>query len=154
MEDEIVEPTPEELEKISFLALLIGDIEGGPYYPMFTQDQYLTFLKAAKGDVSKASVLVAISASFMVSSESSREQIGELSISSSAASNYLKLLDYLVKNAGKSPPPGLMPWFGGQDRPDRNKLLDFKLCDSGIFPWTTCLDTYIPRFVRCCGDNC
>lgn len=143
----------EILAKISFLALLIGDIEGGPYYPMFTEEQYRTFLTAAKGDVSKASVLVAISAGFMVSGESSREQIGELSISSSTASNYLKLLDYLVKNAGKTPPPFLMPWFGGQDKPDRNKLLDLKLCDNGIFPWTGCADMF-ERFVPRCKDGC
>lgn len=115
-------------EKIALLALMLGDIEGGPYYPMFTEDQYKQFLALGKGDVNRAVVYAALSAAFFVSGESSREQIGELSISSSTSSNYLKLLDYVINTAGKVPPPNLMPWFAGADMKDRNKLLDFERC--------------------------
>ena len=115
-------------EKISLLALMLGDIPGGPYYPMFTEDQYRQFLSLGKGDVNKAVVYAAISASFFVSGESSREQIGELSLSNSTSSNYLKLLDYVISTSGKVPPPGLMPWFAGADKCDRNKLLDYERC--------------------------
>jgi hypothetical protein len=117
-------------DKISLLALMIGDIEGGPYYPMFTEAQYKQFLKAARGDVNRAAVTAAISAAYLVSGESSREVIGELQISSSSSNNYLKLLDYLISTAGKVPPAALMPWFAGQDQRDKNKLLDFQRCDS------------------------
>lgn len=116
-------------EKISLIALMIGDIPGGPYYPMFTPEQYQQFLTASKGNVNRAVMMAAISAGYIVSSESSREVIGELSISSSSASNYLKLLDYLIATAGKIPPDGLMPWFAGADTCDRNKLLEFRRCD-------------------------
>lgn len=116
-------------EKISLLALMIGDIPGGPYYPMFTTEQYAQFLKAGKGNVNQAAVLSAISAGYLVSAESSREVIGELQISSSASSNYLKLLDYLVATAGKIPPDNLMPWFAGEDTCDTNKLLAYQRCD-------------------------
>lgn len=116
-------------EKIALLALRIGDIPGGPYYPMFTEEQYRQFLKASNGDVNRATVMVAISAGYMVSGESSRESIGELTISSSTSNSYLKLLDYLISTAGKAPPPNLMPWFAGQDEPDKNRLLDFERCD-------------------------
>lgn len=122
-------------EKISLLALMLGDVEGGPYYPMFTEDQYRQFLKLGGGNVNKAVVYAAISASFMVSGESSREQIGELSISSSTSSNYLKLLDYIVNTTGRVIPDGLMPWFAGQDNLcNRNKLLEFSRCDK-LPPW-------------------
>lgn len=122
-------------EKISLIALMIGDIPGGPYYPMFTPEQYLQFLTASKGNVNRAAVMAAISAGYIVASESSREVIGELSISSSSASNYLKLLDYLIDTAGKIPPEALMPWFAGADTCDRNKLLEFSRCDKlGLFP--------------------
>lgn len=121
-------------EKISLLALMIGDIPGGPYYPMFTEDQYKQFLTLGKGDINRAAVYAAISAGYFVSGESSREVIGELQISSSTSTNYLKLLDYLIANAGKVPPAGMMPWFAGADGCDRNKLLDFKLCDRGLWP--------------------
>lgn len=128
-------------EKISLLALMIGDIAGGPYYPMFTTEQYTQFLKAGKGNVNQAAVLAAISAGYLVSGESSREVIGELQISSSTSSNYLKLLDYLIATAGKIPPDNLMPWFAGADECDKNKLLDFQLCDK-------------PRWQRVIGDPC
>lgn len=129
-------------EKISLLALMIGDIPGGPYYPMFTEEQYMQFLKLGKGNVNQAVVYAAISAGYFVSSESSREVIGELQISSSTSSSYLKLLDYLIKTAGKVPPDNLMPWFAGSESCDRNKLLAFKRCDGP------------PRWQHVVGDPC
>lgn len=131
-------------EKIAYIALVLGDIEGGPYYPMFTPEQYAMFLKAGKGDVNKALVTAAISANFLVSGESSREVIGELQIASSTSTNYLKLLDYLISTVGKVPPSNLMPWFAGIDGPDKNKLLDFERCD----PCT------ILRTFRGCDGGC
>lgn len=125
-----------EEEKLSLLALMLGDIEGGPYYPMFTEDQYKQFLKASRGDVNRAAVMAAISAGYLVSGESSREVIGELQISSSSSNNYLKLLEYLISTSGKVPPASLMPWFAGQDEPDGNKLLNFTRCDKN--GWTIC----------------
>lgn len=116
-------------EKIALLALMLGDVPGGPYYPMFTEDQYRQFLKLGGGDVNRAAVYAAISAGYMVSGESSREVIGDLQISSTTGTNYLKLLDYLISNVGRVPPAGLMPWFAGQDSCDRNKLLDYRVCD-------------------------
>jgi len=122
-------------EKIALLALMIGDIPGGPYYPMFTPEQYAQFLKLGKGNVNQAAIYAAMSAAYFVSGESSREVIGELSISSSTSSNYVKLLDYLIATAGKVPPDNLMPWFAGADECDRNKLLDFRLCDKpSLYP--------------------
>lgn len=115
-------------DKIPMVALMLGDIEGSPYYPLFTEEQYNQFLLMSKGDVNGAVVSAAISASFIVSSESTREVIGDLSISKSTGSNYLKALDYLIKNTNKQIPAGLMPWVGGLG--ERNKLLDFQLCDS------------------------
>lgn len=116
-------------EKKSLLALLIGDIPGGPYYPMFTAEQYGQFLAYGRGDVSKAVVYAAMSAAFFVSGESSREVIDELSFSSNSATNYLKTIDYLIKTAGKVPPANLMPWVAGADSCEKNKLLEFSLCD-------------------------
>lgn len=132
-------------EKISLVALMLGDIPGGPYYPMFTPEQYTQFLTLAKGNVNQAAVYAATSASFIVSGESSREVIGDLQISSSTASNYLKTLDYLLKTAGRVPPDNLMPWFSGADSCDRNKLLEFRLCD-GKSKWQY-VDT------GCCGTE-
>ena len=114
-------------EKKMMIALMLGDIEGSPYYPLFTDAQYGQFLAMGKGSVNSAVVFAAISASFVVSSESTREQIGDLSIARSTGTNYLKALDYLVKNAKSQIPANLMPWVGGLG--ERNKLLDFRLCD-------------------------
>ena len=114
-------------EKKMMIALMLGDIEGSPYYPLFTDAQYGQFLAMGKGSVNSAVVFAAISASFIVSSESTREQIGDLSIARSTGTNYLKALDYLVKNAKSQIPANLMPWVGGLG--ERNKLLDFRLCD-------------------------
>lgn len=116
-------------EKIALLALMLGDIPGGPYYPMFTEEQYAQFLVLGHGDVNRSAVYAAISAGYFVGGESSREVIGDLQLSSTTGANYIKLLDYLIKNVGKVPPAGLMPWFAGQNSCDRNKLLDYRVCD-------------------------
>lgn len=116
-------------EKIAIMALMLGDVPGGPYYPLFTPEQYAQFLKLAKGDVNRAMVFAAMSAAFQLSGESSREVIGELSVSSSTSASFIKLLDYLIKETGKIPPPSMMPWFGGMNERDRNKLLDYSRCD-------------------------
>lgn len=123
-------------EKISIIALMIGDIPGGPYYPMFTEEQYRAFLAASGGNVNRAVISAALSAGFMLSGESSREVIGELQISNSTSAGYIKLLDYLIATAGKVPPANMMPWFAGADSCQRNKLLEFSLCDKrGVRPW-------------------
>lgn len=129
-------------EKISLLALMIGDIPGGPYYPMFTPEQYAQFLSLGKGNVNKAAVYACMSAGFFVAGESSREQIGELSISSSTSNNYIKLLDYMIQTAGRVPPDNLMPWFANADTCDKNLLLAFRRCDGP------------PRFQHVVGDPC
>lgn len=117
-------------EKISLLALMLGDFPGGSgYYPMFTPEQYAQFLKLGSGSVNLAAVYAATSACFIVSGESSREAIGELQISSSTGTNYLKTLDHLIKTVGKVPPANLMPWIAGLDSCEKNKLLEFSRCD-------------------------
>ena len=120
-------------DKIAFMALMLGDVPGGPYYPMFTEEQYKQFLLYARGDVNRAVVAAAMSAAFMVAGESSREVIGELQISASTSTNYLKLLDYLIATTSKIPPAALMPWFAGVDECNRNKLLDYNRCDPDWF---------------------
>jgi hypothetical protein len=129
-------------EKISNIALILGDIPGGPYYPMFTEEQYKQFLAMGKGDVNRALMYAAISATYFTSGESSREVIGELQISSSTSANYMKLLDYIKDSFGKIPPPNLMPWFAGADKRDCNKLLDFSRCDKPLRWQKTTGDPY------------
>lgn len=114
-------------EKISLLALMISDIPGNPYYPIFTEDQYLQFLKLSKGKVEKAVVYAAISACMIIGSSYTREVIGDLQLTNNSGANYMKALELLIKNNGTSLPDGLMPWSASV--PSYNKLLDFARCD-------------------------
>lgn len=124
-------------EKRQLLALMIGDVPGSVYYPLFTEEQYTQFLKLTKGNVNQAAVYAAISAAGQFVGESSREVIGELSISNSSSSNFFKLLDYIIDTNGKIPPDSLMPWFAGMNEPtdvSNNKLLAYERCDPcGLF---------------------
>lgn len=114
-------------EKASLLALMISDIPGNPYYPIFTPEQYAQFLLMAKGSVERAIVPAAITASMIIGSDYTREVIGDLQLGRNAGANYLKALEMLIKNKGKSLPDGLMPWSASV--PSFNKLLDFARCD-------------------------
>ena len=137
-------------EKIALLALMLGDVPGGPYYPLFTEAQYMQFLVLGKGDVYKSIVWAALSASSIISSDSSREVIGELQISSSSGTNYLKFLDYLMQNANKVPPANMMPWFGNDGPCDTNKLMNYRVCD--VVNYETFLNVWNKTGESCCSS--
>ena len=134
-------------EKIALLALMLGDVPNGPYYPMFSEEQYMQFLTLGHGDVNRAAVYAAISAGYIVSSESTREITGDIHVYKSTGANYIKLLDYLIKNVGRVPPAGLMPWFGN-DKCDNNKLLNYRVCD--IINYETFQNVWLHTGESCC----
>jgi hypothetical protein len=114
-------------EKIAMIRLLIGDIEGSPFFPLFTDEDILRFLTLSNGNIYKAARMAAISASMLLAGWSTRERAGEIEVWSSLSTNYLKALDYFIKNPDTAIPDGLMPWFGSKD--SCSKLLNIQLCD-------------------------
>jgi hypothetical protein len=113
----------DDAQKIAFIKLRIGDLPSNPLYPMFTDDEYQMALDAVNGDVDKAVQIMAISASMLVSSINTREEIDDLIIENNFSTNYMKALDYLIKSPIAKIPPNLMPWTATTDC-DRIKLLD------------------------------
>lgn len=110
-------------EKIAFIKLRIGDVPTNPLYPIFTDDEYQLMLDACGGDVDKATRMAAIGAAMQVSTISTREQIDDLVIENDLAANYMKALDYLIKNPVTVIPAGLMPWIATSDC-DRVEIMD------------------------------
>lgn len=131
----------DDLTKITLIALLIGDVNGSPFFPLFDQDQYLNFLILGGGNVMKAARWAAISASMIVGSYNTRERVGEEEVWSSFGTNYLAALKMFLGNSSINIPDGLMPWAAGMSRqeligyalnPDRvpNNLLEIYTCPS------------------------
>lgn len=116
-----------EEEKIAAIRLLIGDIEGSPFYPLFTDADILQFLTLSGGNVYKAARMAAISASMVLAGWSTRERTGDIEVWSSLSTNYLKALDYFIRNPDTAIPDGLIPWFGSKD--SCSKLLNIRVCD-------------------------
>lgn len=137
-------------EKKSLLALMIGDVEGSPYYPLFTSTQYGQFLMMAGGNVNNAVQSAAISASMVIGSDYTREVIGDLQLSRNAGANYLKALDYLIKNSKATIPAKLMPWIGGNGK---NKLLDYARCDCEEETYTRMAPAYEEAYRELQRDN-
>lgn len=123
-------------EDILSVRLLIGDVEGSPFYPLFSDDEIQRFLTLSNDNVFAAARMAAISASFQLAGWSSREKVGDIEVWNSLSTNYLKALDYFIKNPGMMIPPGLMPWSGSKCPP---KLLTIQLCDDDD---------------RCCTPGC
>lgn len=99
-----------DLEKQALVALLIGDIEGTPFYPLLTPEQYQMILDTVSGSVQDAVKTAAITVSMIVAGYSTREQIGDFVIVNDYAQTYLKSLEFLMKNPANRLPANLMPW--------------------------------------------
>lgn len=114
-------------EDILTVRLLIGDVEGSPFYPLFTDADIEKFLTLTNNNVYAAARLAAISASFQLSAWSTRERTADIEVWNSVSTNYLKALDYFIKNPGALIPNGLMPWTANKGCP--SKLLTIEVCD-------------------------
>lgn len=114
-------------QKKAFIALRIGDVASNEFYPLFTQDEYQMFLDNTGGDIDKAVMMAAISASMLVSSMSTREQIFDVVIENDYSRNYLRALEMLIKNPVVKLPSGLMPW-SASDGCDKIQLLKLDFC--------------------------
>lgn len=97
-------------ESLALLALLIGDIEGTPFHPLFSREQYQLILDNSQGRIQDAVKTAAISASMVVAGFSTKEQIGDFVIVNEYAQAYLKSLNFLMKNPANRLPENLMPW--------------------------------------------
>ena len=102
-------------EKIAFIKLRIGDVATNPIFPMFTDDEYTMVLGSVNGNVDKATRIMAISATMVIGSISTREVIGDLTIENTFAPNYLKAMDYLINDPVARIPANLMPWIATRD---------------------------------------
>lgn len=131
----------DEQTKIELLKLMIGDIQSSPFYPLFEDEQYISFLLLAGGNVLKAVRWAAISASMVVGGYNTRERTGDIEVWNSYGTNYLAALKLLLSNSTANIPDGLMPWAAGMSRqeligyamnPDRvpNKLTEIFNCPS------------------------
>lgn len=114
-------------EDILTVRLLIGDVEGSPFYPLFTDADIEKFLTLTNNNVYAAARLAAISASFQLSAWNTRERTADIEVWNSVSTNYLKALDYFIKNPGALIPNGLMPWTANKGCP--SKLLTIEVCD-------------------------
>lgn len=114
-------------QKIARIRLLIGDVEGSPFYPLFTDEQYQEFLDMSGGDIYSAAQMAAVSASFVVSGWSTRERTGDIEVWNSISTQYLKALDYFLRNPKVQIPNGLLPWSASVG--SCSKLMNIQVCD-------------------------
>jgi hypothetical protein len=129
------------LTPIESVRLLIGDIPGSPFYPLYTDEQIQEFLDLSNQNIQQAARLAAISASFILAGWSTRERTGDIEVWNSLSTQYLKALENLINNPIQELPNGMMPYAGGiswadvcanNSNPDnvRGRLTQIKTCDS------------------------
>jgi hypothetical protein len=102
-------------EKIAFIKLRIGDVTSNPIFPMFTDEEYTVVLDGNSGNIERTTRMMAISATMIVGSVSTREMVGDIEVQNVFATNYLKALDYLINDPMTRIPANLMPWVAGMD---------------------------------------
>lgn len=134
------------LTDIEKVRILIGDVDGSPFYQLFDDNEIQAFLDMSGGNVMQAARLAAIAASMQLAGWTTRERTGDIEVWSSLSTQYLKALENLIKDASSATlPNGLMPYAAGiswsdvcanNNDPDnvRPKLTKVKVCDGkGLF---------------------
>lgn len=134
------------LTDIEKVRLLIGDVEGSPFYILFTDDEIQFFLDYQSNNIIQAARMAAIAASLQLAGWSTRERTGSIEVWSQLSTQYLKALDNFIKDASAyTLPNGLMPYAAGiswadvtanNNDPDnvRPCLTKIRVCDSkGLF---------------------
>ena len=134
------------LTPVQQVRLLIGDIPSSPFYQLFTDEELQAFLDMTNQDVFAAARLAAISASFQLAGWSTRERTGDIEVWSSLSTQYLKALDYLIKNPDTAIPAGLFPWSANTCG---SKLMDIEVCDGD-----NCKDACACACESVCVCNC
>lgn len=127
------------LTPVEQVRLLIGDVQGSPFYKLFEDEDIQQFLDMTNQSVFAAARLAAISASFQLAGWSTRERTGEIEVWSSLSTQYLKALDYLITNPSTLIPSGMFPWSANTCA--SNKLMDIETCDGDICNEKACCET-------------
>lgn len=134
------------LSPVQQVRILIGVVEGSPFYELFTDEEIQGFLDMTNQDVFAAARLAAISASFQLAGWSTRERTGQIEVWSSLSTQYLKALDYLINNPGTLIPSGLFPWSANTCG---SKLMSIEVCDGD-----NCKDVCAGSCESTCTCNC
>ena len=134
------------LTPVQQVRLLIGDVPSSPFYQLFTDEELQAFLDMTNQDVFAAARLAAISASFQLAGWSTRERTGDIEVWSSLSTQYLKALDYLIKNPDTAIPAGLFPWSANTCG---SKLMNIEVCDGD-----NCKDACACSCETGCACNC
>jgi hypothetical protein len=101
-------------QKIFLMKLVIGDVPNNPFYPMFSNDEYLAFLNYTNGVVQRAIRMAAIGASMMLATINYKEVVGDEQIWSNVSRDYQKALkDLISESAINALPDGIMPYASG-----------------------------------------
>lgn len=101
-------------QKIMLIKITIGDVPNNPFYPMFTDDEYLAFLNFSGGVVQRAIRMAAVGAAMMLSTINYKEMVGDEQIWSNVSRDYQKALQALISEATiNNLPDGMMPYASG-----------------------------------------
>jgi hypothetical protein len=128
------------MDPILAVRLLIGDVEGSPFYQIFTDEEIQYFLDINGGNIRLAARDAAIAASMQIAGVATRERVGDVEVWRSAEA-YLSALKFFITNPVANIPNGLMPWAGGisktqvcenNNNPDliKHPLENINTCDS------------------------
>lgn len=137
--------TPEELEKIRQVRLMIGDSPGSPFYPLFDDDEIAQFLIMNNWNVRRATRMAAIAASMNFAQMVYRERTGDIEVWNNVSLQYLKALDNIIDEGSAANLGALRPYFGGIDWCTVKKYEnDPNNVRSPLATVRECSSTYIP----------
>lgn len=105
--------TPAQEKILNMVKILLGDIEGNPYYPMMTDEQYVEILEFFNWEWKKAISSLGLSILGMSSGWNTRETVGLETIENNFNKNYAAYLGKLLDNLTSVAQINITPYASG-----------------------------------------
>lgn len=105
--------TPDQEKILSMVKVLLGDIEGNPYYPMMTDEQYVEILEFFNWSWKKAIGNLGLSILAMSSGWNTRETVGLETIENNFNKNYQAYLNKLLDGVNSISQLNITPYAAG-----------------------------------------
>lgn len=132
--------TEEQKRKIYLVRIAIGDVPQSIFYPILTDEEIYLILEEDDWNVRKAIIRCAIGAAFQLSMLTTREKTADIEVWNSAASEYRKVLENLMKEPSYLRlPERLRPYAAGISQEDYQRSInDPDFIRSSLFQITPC----------------
>lgn len=105
--------TPEQERILKMVKIMLGDIEGNPFYPLLTDEDYIVILEQFKWNYRRALATLGLTIVGMSAGWNTRERVGMEEIENNFSKNYQWYLGRLLDDINSPSGLNIQPYASG-----------------------------------------